>query len=641
MENVENLVTVVTPLGRVIDHIDVSGKTLGDLKSVITNLTDVDRPMLVVERLDESPLIVPGERAIKNPDPKTSFFHITQRDSTLVSALDIGNSPIILHSPNSLFSTKTPVFDDSKRYIPWNASLDRGLSRLEEKVEKFQKEKTGSVPSALTFTDVKILENDNNDTSFGKKPGFSTTPIQRTTCEPEGKDSKLEKIFLTAMGVAWKYKELVKEGMREYEAALKRQDNSAVIRAILCICKLQSGNPNNGIDDPFASALFDNANNNSEALSPEEVSVLFVLLKKKFEGEDSLSIYVDYHPSPGPVTDTLSEGFKLIRENREYTAKCTGKKFKKLPLGIGIPCKSIVSAKKGCAMFDSSVIDEFGNPMDVNPHEIAYETMKIDDIKRALNLQPERPFDLQRKFENKKIVQAMGYTLEKNAVQMFEQGNLGIGGFLLEGIEYVIDDPEAQDICYKILNVLYGWRGASDYNGSIAMYLFESGLAPFDPREKVWYDSPFFVMIKRLENSNLENLLEIVIKKREKRPFHFYNGKHEPSPEFKKIFCSVVAHRLCENKYSSRLFRLLRTFWASLHLEKSQRLYSTPHEFLEQWRIEFCNGIVEAVSEKSLELPNKFKEELTAHLEKPSGSVQLEAVKQNGGAIQYIKNFEI
>lgn len=419
------------------------------------------------------------------------------------------------------------------------------------------------------------------------------------------------------------------------DAALKSEQNSAITRGILYICKCQNNTieivenslaktliPDGGFSGAMSVGFLSLANEDSVPATKAEVTVLFTMLSQKFEGKDKLSIRVDYGPEGGPVTDVLQEWFELIKDQRKREAELTGEKVKTLPMGWGLPCKSSLYVENGCAKQNSNIIDDHGTVMKKNPHEIAYMSEKQEDIDKAFHLQPDRPSDWDNKFTNRDIARAMGYTFEKDAIRMCNTENFGVLSYLLELYNGNLK------IGFNILKSICGY--GKPKHVSTVMTLFEKGLPIFDPNERyISSDDPIFKLFESLDKYDLEKLLELISKPE--------NISIYSLDKIKSSFCWSVTIRYTKKEYDAAEFRKLIRFWYNLHLQEDPNLYKIDESQKNSWGLEVCKGVIELAEDRRFTFrSNKCKEKILEIIKEIEKSKK---VKEFDNVFSEVKNF--
>lgn len=358
--------------------------------------------------------------------------------------------------------------------------------------------------------------------------------------------------------------------------ALKAQENDYMTRALLYICSSVGNVGSNiadvvgGINGAFAGALLNMANESRQPPSFEETAILFTMLSEAFALDDSLRVHVDYGMEHGKVSDTLDSWRTLIEKNRG-----TGKK---LPFG-GLPCKQTLYAKSGCAYVSGGrdrVIDDHGCLMDVNPHEIAYQSEKQEDITMAWHLQPSRPRDIHAKFINRTMARAAGLTFA-DAVTVCQQRNYGIVRYLLEGISFDIAANQ------KIGRKLFKELSLGMHNEEFIILLIKMKL-PLNCMNKRYVSSerPFFRVFQNVSNYNLSDILDSYIR---------CNNMYRMD-EVMKAFARSIVYRYFEHEYRSDAMNKILEFWVKLHVEEDYALCNVDREVQKSWKLGLLKEIV-------------------------------------------------
>lgn len=131
----------------------------------------------------------------------------------------------------------------------------------------------------------------------------------------------------------------------------------------------------------------------------------------KTEEELSINWHVDYSPD-GNLAGVLQKANEIIEANRNATG---GPKTPQ-SWGVGMKCSYRVS--KGCTTFRGNVIDNKGCLLKKNPWQTFFDSDLPEDEEKAKLLQPEVPYDLEKRFCNRAIARQMGYTFQEDA-EMF------------------------------------------------------------------------------------------------------------------------------------------------------------------------------------------------------------------------------
>jgi hypothetical protein len=407
-----------------------------------------------------------------------------------------------------------------------------------------------------------------------------------------------------------KFKLLCDTSEERLNEVLTNKRNCAMTRGFLYICKCQNDAieqlegiladtliSDGGFGGIMAVGFLGQVNKNSVLATKTEVAVLFSMLEQKFEGKDKFRISVDYGPDGGPVRDVLMEWVGWVKEERQKESDSTGEKVKKLPAGLGLPCKSAISVEDGCANVGySKIIDDHGNTLRENPHETAYKTESEEDIEMAFHLQPNRPQEWIEKFINRDIAVKMNYTFEGDALSLCKTENYGVLSYLFENVsEEDLKTQHMIKIGFEILKCLCVCHGVQ---ASIVNKLFEKGLPiiNFDGGYMSSSD-PIFQLIKSMDECDLEKLLKIISCPQN---ISIYNLER-----IKKNLIWAITIRYTKHSFDSRKFAKILEFWGYLHLKDEETLYNIDEYLTKTWNLQICKGVMELANDRNFEFQSK------------------------------------
>jgi hypothetical protein len=321
------------------------------------------------------------------------------------------------------------------------------------------------------------------------------------------------------------------------QEALARKENTAMVRAILYICNCQKSAVVNSGVDALAMGLIGVINDNSTPANAEEIALLFSMLMQKFGETQVYHIRIDYGLHGEEFRQVYDDWAKTVIAQRQNNAK--------LPIGYGLPMKSILRVAEGCASINDIVIDDSGKLMKQNPHEIAYLSNKPEDIEKAYRLQPVRPFDVENKFINRAIALAMNYTFIKDAKRMCQINNYGVLAYLIETVDEFRTE-EMQTIGAYIANSLCSGRDI--VANCIVLKLYEKKLKILTNA----YDDTFLLAFINMDSYYLGKLLDSLETQNQTKPKHM-----------NRTFCYSMVDRYSRNYFDSKEFLRLVRFWCN------------------------------------------------------------------------------
>jgi hypothetical protein len=335
-----------------------------------------------------------------------------------------------------------------------------------------------------------------------------------------------------------------------FELALTTS-NSAIKRALLYVCRCQSDSStfaygisdHEGIEGMFAGGLIDLCNAKTIPATKSELAILYDMLFEQFGTSDTLQVRVDYNIEHLDFAHVLYRWKELVRLQRLELAASDPLHAKSLPMGCGLPRKSVIRVDSGCATVNASVIDDSGRALRVNPHAAAYTDGNCD---LAFHLQPVRPNEWVVKFTNREIAVKLGYTLE-DAPMLCRGGNYGVAEHLIR----LHTMSKYQEIGIEIFGIVC-WGYVKSVEVVKALFEQELTLCP-DMGDSLC------TLFAELVDYELYTLVETIN----------YNPVGPAISEADRshlvnMFAAALCRRYSRMNDDPRLFGKILTFWANL-----------------------------------------------------------------------------